>query len=52
MFKRKLKELSISENTGTIPNNPSEETILGNNKIKEEHETMTLQDEDVMLKNT
>ena len=28
-------------------NNPSEEAIFGNNKIKEEHETMKLQNEEV-----
>ena len=33
--------------------NPStEEALFGSNKIKEEHETMTLQNEEVMLKNT
>ena len=33
-------------------NNPSEETIFGSNKIKEQHETMKLQNEEVMLRNT
>ena len=33
-------------------NNPSEEAIFEINKIKEGHETMTLQNEEVMLKNT
>ena len=53
MFKRKPQELSISGNT-VVPylNNHSEEAIFGNNKIKDEHETMTLQNEEVMLKNT
>ena len=33
-------------------NNPSaEEALFGSNKIKEEQETMTIQNEDVMLKN-
>ena len=32
-------------------NNRSEEVIFGSNKIKEEHETMKLQNEEVMLKN-
>ena len=32
-------------------NNPSEETIFGSNKIKELHETMKLQNEEVMLRN-
>ena len=30
-------------------NNPSEESIFGSNKIKEQHETMKLQIEEVML---
>ena len=30
-------------------NNSSEETIFGSNKIKEQHETMKLQNEEVML---
>ena len=33
-------------------NNPFEEAIFESNKIKEEHETMTLQNEEVVLKNT
>ena len=33
-------------------NNPSEEAIFLSNKIKKEHETMTLQNEEAMLKNT
>ena len=33
-------------------NNPSEEAIFLSNKIKQEHETMTLQNEEAMLKNT
>ena len=33
-------------------NNPSEEAIFESNKIKEGHETMTLESEEVMLKNT
>ena len=33
-------------------NNPSEETIFGSHKIKEQHETMKLQNEEVMLRNT
>ena len=31
--------------------NTSEQAISGSNKIKEEHETMKLQNEEVMLKN-
>ena len=30
-------------------NNPSEEAIFENNRIKQQHETMKPQDEDVML---
>ena len=30
-------------------NNPSEEAILGSNRIKKQHETTKLQNEDVML---
>ena len=30
-------------------NNPSEETIFGSNEIKEQRETMKLQNEEVML---
>ena len=33
-------------------NNPSEETVSGSNKIKEQHKTIKLQNEDVMLRNT
>ena len=33
-------------------NNPSEEAIFGSNKIKEKHETMTLQNEEVMVKDS
>ena len=33
-------------------NNSYEETIFGINKIKEQHETMKLQSEEVMLRNT
>ena len=40
----------MSENTGNIPNNPSEETIFGSNKVKEQHETMKLQNEEVAQK--
>ena len=32
-------------------NNPSEEAIFGRNKIKEEHETMELENEEVIPKN-
>ena len=33
-------------------NNPSEETIFRIDKINEQHETMKLQNEEVILKNT
>ena len=33
-------------------NYPSEETIFASNKIKEQHETLKLQNEEVMLRNT
>ena len=32
----------------TYLNNPSEKTIFGSNKIKEQHETMKLQNEEVI----
>ena len=32
--------------------NPSEETVFGSNKIKEQHGTMKLQNEEVMLSET
>ena len=38
--------------SGNNLNNPSEEAIFGSNKNKEKNETMTLQNEEVMLKNT
>ena len=31
-------------------NNPSEEAIFGSNRIKEQHDSMKLQNEEVMLK--
>ena len=53
MFKRKLtKNQAFLEILVPQLNNPSEEAIFGSNKIKEENETMTLQNEEVMLKNT
>ena len=33
-------------------NNLSEEAIFGSNEISEQHETMKLQDEKVLLRNT
>ena len=46
------QELSISGTTGRYLNNPSEEAIFGSNKIYKEHETMILQNEEAMLKNS
>ena len=39
-------------NTGPYLKNTSEETIFGSNKIKEQRETMKLQNGEVMLRNT
>ena len=36
----------------TYLNNPSEEAIFGSNRIKEQYDTMKLQNEEVMLRNT
>ena len=36
----------------TAISNPSEETICGSNKIKEQHERIKLQNEEVILRNT
>ena len=44
-----LDSRDISGNTGTYQNCPCEETVFGSNKIKEQHETMKLQNEEVML---
>ena len=45
-------ELGISGNTGTTyQNNPSEEAIFGINRIKEQHDSVKLQNGEVMLKN-
>ena len=53
MFKRKLiKNYAYLEILVSYLNNPSEEAILESNKIKGGHETITLQNEEVMLKNT
>ena len=53
MFKRKLtKNYANLEILVPYLNNPSEEAIFENNKIKQGHETMTRQNEEVMLKNT
>ena len=53
IFTRKLPRTSqIYLEYGSYLNNHSEETILGSNKIKEQHETMKLQNEDVILLNT
>ena len=51
IFTRKLtKNQSYLEVLVPYVNNPSEEAIFGSNKIKEEHETMKLQNEEVMPK--
>ena len=54
MFKRKLtkNQTYLGIPAYTIPNNPSEEAVFGSDKIKEEHKTMTLQNEKVMFQNT
>ena len=45
-------ELGISGNTGTTyQNNPSEGAIIGINRIKEQHDSVKLQNGEVMLKN-
>ena len=50
---RKLtKNQTYLEILVTYLNNPSEETIFGSNKIKEQHETEKLQNEEVMPQNT
>ena len=51
VFKETDQELGISGNTGAYPINPSEQAIFGSNKIKEQYETMKLQNEEFMLKN-
>ena len=50
MFRRNYQELTRHPEI-LVPylNNSSEETIFGSNKIKEQHETMKLQNEEVML---
>ena len=54
MFMRKLTKNYTYLEILLVPylNNPSEETIFGSNKIKEQHETMKLQNEEVMFRNT
>ena len=53
MFMRKLtKDHTYLEILVPHFNNPSEETIFGSNKIKKKHETMKLQNEEVILGNT
>ena len=52
MLTRKLtKNQEYLETLVPYLNNPSAEAIFGSNKIKEEHETTKLQNEEVMLKN-
>ena len=51
MFTRKLTKIyEYLETLVPYLNNPSEEAIFRSSKIKEEHETMKLQNEEVMLK--
>ena len=54
VFEEIGQKLHISGNTGRIPylNNPFEETIFGSNKIRGQHETVKLQNEEVMLGST
>ena len=52
MFTRELtKNYENPETVVPYLNNPSEEAIFGSNRIKDEHETMKLQNEEVMVKN-
>ena len=52
MLTRKLtKNYENPETLVPYLNNPSEEAIFGSNRIKDEHETMKLQNEEVMVKN-
>ena len=52
VYEKNDQELVISRSTGTAyRNNPSEEAIFETNKIKKEHETMKLHNEEDMLKN-
>ena len=53
MLKRKLtKNYAYLEILVPYLNNASEEATFESNKIQEGHETMTFQNEEVMLKNT
>ena len=52
MGKKLTKNYTYLEMLVPYLDNLSEETILGSNKIKEQHETMKLQNEEVMLRNT
>ena len=53
MFTRKLTKNKVYlEILAPDLDNPSEEAIFESNQIKEHHETMKLQNEEVMLKNT
>ena len=52
MFTRKLtKNQEYLETLVPYLNNLSEEAIFGSNKTKEKHETMKLQNKEVMLQN-
>ena len=44
-----MRKRPIIDYTYLAGNNPSEETMFGSKKIKEQHEIIKLQKEDVML---
>ena len=55
MSLRKLPRVTLArylEMLVTYLNNPSKETIFGSNRIKEQHETVKLQNEEVMPSKT
>ena len=55
MSLRKLPRVTLARHLEMLVaylNNPSKETIFGSNRIKEQHETMKLQNEEVMPSKT
>ena len=52
VYKETAKNQTYLEIPVPYLNNPSEETTFRSNKIKEQHETMKLQNEEIMLRNT
>ena len=55
MSLRKLARITLARHLEMLVaylNNPSKETIFGSNRIKEQHETMKLQNEEVMPSKT